>query len=281
MTPVMPVPPEVPEVPWSTRTATPGDYPAFTRLFAELRVPDPIPSPTVFQLMLPNLIVATAGDEVVGYASWRTYGALVHVVNVVSAPERRGQGVGHALMAGIRERVIAAHATRWYLNVKRDNAAAMALYERHGMTIEGPAWALEYRWSLRENLPHSPPARVVTPNLNEVDEGDAEDKIGALGIVPDHLAAMAARGRIVLGLETDTLVACTAFDPHYPGAYPFAMRSPAHARALLDAIYPHRDPTHGDLVRIALDHDEALANLLLDHGATLSFALWRMQGSLL
>lgn len=255
----------------SIRTATADDYGAFVVLFAELGVPDPTPTLAAFEGMLPDLIVASIGDEVVGYASWRSYGTLVHVVNVVSAATRRGQGVGHALMVALRERVIAAGATRWYLNVKRDNVAAIRLYERHGMTIEGPAWALEYRWSLRESLPASPPSVVVTPSF----EGAA-----TLRVVPTHLAALAARGRLVVGLEREGLAACAAFDPRYPGAYPFATRAPEYARALLDALFPHRDPAHGDLVRIALDHDEALVRLLLDHGATLSFALWRMHAAL-
>ncbi len=255
----------------STRTAEPTDYAHFVALFAELGVPDPTPPPAAFEAMLPDLIVATSGDEVVGYASWRTYGSLAHIVNVVTAPARRGHGVGHTLMAALAARVVAGGATRWYLNVKRDNVAAIRLYERHGLTLEGPAWALEYQWSLRDTLPLSPPSRVVTPSV---------DAVLPLGVVPAHLAAMAARGRVILGLERDELVACAAFDPRYPGVYPFAARAPEYARALLDALFAHRDPRHGDLIRIALDHDEALAQLLIDHGATLTFALWRMHGAL-
>lgn len=256
---------------YTTRPAAPTDYAPFIALFGELGVPDPIPTLPAFEALLPQVIVATDASGVVGYACWRMYGTLAHVVNVVSARALRGRGIGHALMHALREAVVGEGATRWYLNVKQDNVAAIHLYEAHGLAFDGDAWTLEAGWSMRERLPPSPPAEVVTPSLDEV---------AAIGLVPDQLAVLVQRGRILIGLAQDRLVACAAFDPRFPGAYPFAAREPAYARALLDALYPHREPRHSDLVRVSIDHDEALVNLLLGAGATLTFKLWRMHGAL-
>src|SRR5262245_39336684 len=115
-------------------TLRPGraaDYPLFASLFVELGVPEPPPPAVRFEtVMLPRVLIATDGDEGIGYAFWQVYGELAHVVNVVVAPAARCRGVGRAIMEGVRSACQREGGTRWYLNVKQDNRPAIALYRR-------------------------------------------------------------------------------------------------------------------------------------------------------
>jgi len=263
---------------FTTRVATPADHAAFVRLFAELAVPDPVPDAAAFAAMLPRLVVATRADgggDVVGYASWRLYGDLAHVVNVVTAPSARGRRVGQALMDAVRAGVQAEGARRWYLNVKVDNTPAIRLYTRCGFVVVTSVWAIEGTWSMRSALPTPP---FGTRADAEVDAAE----LLALGLLPAQIGFLRERGRVALGLRdaAGVLVAFAALDPGFPGAYPFAARAPSYARALLDALAPHADPGHGDLMRLALEGDRALADALVAAGARLLFPLVRMQAEL-
>src|ERR1700690_2886530 len=114
----------------SVRDASVEDYEVFALLFRELKIPDPVPTPAQFEArMLSSTIVAKNGARPVGYAHWRFYGATAHIVHVVVAPEPRGRGVGGALMKDLQGRARARESTRWYLNVKADNAPAIRLFE--------------------------------------------------------------------------------------------------------------------------------------------------------
>lgn len=260
---------------FATRVALPADHPSLVALFAELGVPDPVPDRAAFEAMLPRLVVATDGSRVVGYASWRIYDDVAHVVNVVTAPDMRGKGVGQTLMDAVRVGARRDGARDWYLNVKIDNAAAIRLYERCGLSAGNPAWAIEGAWSIRANLP--------APNFaTRVDDRAEAHELKALGLLPAMITALGARGRVLVGLRDPdgTLVAFAAFDPLYPGAYPFVARDVGLARALLDALYPHRDARHGELVRVALESDRRLADALVAAGGRLLFALVRMHGPL-
>lgn len=271
------------------RPAVPGDYATFVRLFAELAVPDPVPSPTAFEAMQPGLLMYQADDgAVVAYTLHYMYGRLAHLGHIVVAPEARGHGVGAAVMSEVAAVVRAAGATCWFLNVKQDNVAALRVYERAGMRREHPAWALDFAWSRVARLPE--PAPVRTSRLVATPLTAADDAVAATLTkqAPERLALMRERGRVMLALREpsrddrvaagETLVACAAFDPKYPGIYPIAVARPGLERPLLEALRAHADPAHGDLVRITLDADEALVDRLVAAGAKVSFALWRLVG---
>lgn len=260
---------------FTTRPATASDYASFEALFGELGVPDPTPSATAFEAMLPRVVVAEHEGRVVGYAIWRIYGGLAHIVNVVAAPDVRGRGVGRALMDALRDGIRADGVRRWYLNVKRDNVPAIALYRAFGFEDAGPVWATEGTWSMVARLP----APTIT---TRVDTRAEPDELVALGLYPDQIAFLRERGRLIRGLRDDdgALVAFAVFDPHYPGAYPFAARDVPLARALLEALAPHADPAQGDLVRVAVESDHALAEALVAVGAKFLFPLERMHGDI-
>ena len=79
----------------TVRDATPADYPTYVRLFPALAVPDPVLTSEAFEAeMLPPVVVVEDGANAVGYASFRVYGTLAHVVHVVVDASARGGGAG-------------------------------------------------------------------------------------------------------------------------------------------------------------------------------------------
>jgi GNAT superfamily N-acetyltransferase len=262
--------------PLSTRLATIDDYPSFARLFPELAVPDPTPSLESFgKHWLPRVVIASdAANTVVGYSFWNLFGDTFHVSNVVTAPEARRRGVGRVLLDDLRQRAREAGAVRWYLNVKQDNAVAIRLYERCGFAIDREGWTLTVPWEATASLPHAPYARAVAA----IPDDDARI---AQFLAVDHARVARARSRqgaVLTMLEDSTgVVGFGAFDPSFPGVHPIALAHPDLARALLESFRPQ---ARHDYVRVMIDGDRALADLLRDGGATLNFALFRMGASL-
>ncbi|SHM12476.1 GNAT family N-acetyltransferase [Vreelandella subglaciescola] len=63
------------------------------------------------------------------------FDAEIQAVGVL--PERRGQGVGDALMRAAQRMAERFHSERLLLEVRAGNAAAIALYQRHGFSVDG------------------------------------------------------------------------------------------------------------------------------------------------
>ena len=118
------------------RAAVAGDYDAFVRLWRELEVGAPSPPAVAHwtQQMMPwTLFLATDRGEVVAYALVFPHGARGDVRQIAVDPAWRRRGIGRRLMAEVAERLRAAGCSEWRLEVRHDNAAALALYERAGM----------------------------------------------------------------------------------------------------------------------------------------------------
>jgi ribosomal protein S18 acetylase RimI-like enzyme len=85
--------------------------------------------------------VAVDDGRVVGWCDVnpKTHETLRHsgVLGMGVAASHRGQGVGSALLRATLEAASARGITRVELVVRADNAAAIALYERHGFELEG------------------------------------------------------------------------------------------------------------------------------------------------
>lgn len=75
---------------------------------------------------------ATASAEISGYAGVDLGGEVADVMTIAVAPDRRGQGHGHRLLAWLVATAAASGAAHLMLEVRADNAAALALYERCG-----------------------------------------------------------------------------------------------------------------------------------------------------
>jgi len=258
---------------FTTRPATASDHGTFARLFPELKVPDPVPTAEHFAAtMLPRVLILCDGTEPIGYTFWNLYGTTAHVVHVAVDPRARGRGAGRALMDALRKTLVGC--TRWYLNVKRDNAPALALYTRCGFTIEHESWAMRLTWAQIANLPTDASAVAATAT-----PPDDEAIAGRFTLDRERIAMLRNKPATVLmtlreGAST-TLVAFAAFDPTFPGFYPFRVTRPTLARPLFEACRPHADQRF-NYVNINVEADPALRDTLTTAGATLHFALVQM-----
>lgn len=255
------------------RTAREADYEAYTRLFAELEVPDPVPGRARYLASIaPQLRLACRDGEVVGFASWRAYGSLVHVVQLAVDRAVRGQRIGERLLRHVGDEARAAGCTRWYLNVKRDNAPALRLYERVGFRFEHESVALTIAW---RRLPPRPVRSALA------DAADDPAIAAQLGIPVERIAMFRARAAKLLVIEDPAGARCgfAAFDPSYPGAAIFRTTHPEHAAALLEAMRAHALPDR-DFVHVTVEGDRPLADAVLALGGELVFELHRLSAPL-
>lgn len=82
-------------------------------------------------------LLAVAGDEPIGFLLGRIAGGEAEILSIgVPAARRRG-GAGGLLLRAALARAVAAGAARVFLEVAEDNAAARALYLRHGFAQVG------------------------------------------------------------------------------------------------------------------------------------------------
>jgi ribosomal protein S18 acetylase RimI-like enzyme len=259
------------------RAARAEDYEAFTRLFAELQIPDPVPALHRFaEVIVPDMSVACGADgAVIGFVAWRKYGAIAHVSQIVVAPGSRGQRVGELLLEHARAAARAAGCSRWYLNVKRDNAPALRLYERVGFRFELETVSMKLQWA---NVP------LVDVRERLIDDRADEDAhIAELFTIPAaRVAHFRGRGTfrlVTLRDDDDAILAFAAFSPSHPGAATFCARRPDLAIPLLGAMRRHADPQF-DFVRVTVEGDMPLVDAVLDLGAERSFEILRLGAAL-
>lgn len=80
-----------------------------------------------------DYVTAVGADgSVRGYAGINHAGEVADVMTLAVAPAAQGQGLGGILLRALVERATARGATAILLEVRADNAAARALYDRHG-----------------------------------------------------------------------------------------------------------------------------------------------------
>jgi len=259
----------------ATRAATAADYPAYVRLFGQLGTPDPLPAAEYFAAeIVPRMLVA-GEPEVVGYAMWRSYGATAHVVHLAVDEGARRRGVGRVLMDCVRAAAIAGGCMRWYLNVKRDNAPAIRLYEACGMRTESESWAIRITWDAA--------GRLARGGAAPAEVGPADDAAIAarFGLDAARVAQFRTRPRYLAVAIRDgaELAGYAAFDPTFPGAAPFCVVRPELAGDLLAACRAHAR-SDLDFIRLAIEGDRALAERLLTAGAELTFEILRLSGTL-
>jgi len=257
----------------AVRPGTPADHDAYLRLFAELGVPDPPPSADAFaQRIAPTLRVACDSEDVVGYATWRAYGATAHVMQLVVRSSLRGRRIGELLLERVRGEAREAGCERWYLNVKRGNAPAIKLYTRCGFTHELDSW------SMKIDRARVPPIGEPQPLLRLDEDAEAAARFG---MPVERLASFRARGnyKLVALREGGEVVGLAAFDPGFPGAAAFCATRPELARALLDAVRHHADPSF-DFVRVTVEGDRALADAVVALGGAIDLELVRLAAPL-
>ena len=83
------------------------------------------------------LLVAEHDGTVVGHAVLMVLADEGHVASVAVHPDRQGQGVGRALVAGLCRAGIEAGCQALTLEVRVSNESALALYRRFGFAPAG------------------------------------------------------------------------------------------------------------------------------------------------
>lgn len=86
---------------------------------------------------LTRCLAAERGAEVVGYAIVQRVGPEAELLNVAVHPSHRRQGLGDALLAEVLRAFDAVTGVTVFLEVRASNAAAEALYRRHGFRPVG------------------------------------------------------------------------------------------------------------------------------------------------
>ena len=267
----------------TTRAATPGDYNRFLAFFAELGLrDDPVPDRAKWEAeWLPFTFFLEQEGTPVGYAVVHVLGGLGYVFHLVTDPAHRRLGVGGALMENVAARLRAAGCTHWSLNVKVDNAPALRLYERCGMTVAYRSVVMSIDWAHVAGLPRDGgdvAVRAVDP---------AEDALleAAFQFPAGRFAQLRrSQGRVLLRLVDqahpgDLRVGVACFDPAFPAAFAFRAARPSLAAPLLHGIRAHARPDDVR-VRIVVESDDALVAALSAAGAEVKLILLHMVGDL-
>jgi ribosomal protein S18 acetylase RimI-like enzyme len=259
------------------RDAAASDYDDFVRLFAELKVSDPVPTQERFASEIaPHTVYCIESGQRLAYAFWKKYGNAAHVVHLAVASGHRGRGVGRAVMSEVATRASAAGCATWYLNVKKDNVVAIALYQRCGMRMAFESVLVELPWANLPRLPAGSAARAFDVDVTS-DRLVEETFALPTGVVASRRAVPECA--LIAMREQERVVGFAAFDPAFPGASPFRVASPQHALPLLEAVRPRARREHA-FVRLSIENDAELAATLRAAGAIIVHELARMTGNL-
>jgi len=258
------------------RPATAADHPTFVRLFPELEVDEtPWGSARFSAEMVATTLIAEDGDDrAIGYAYFKLIGESAHVSQIVVAPDARRRGVGLAFFEAIASRALREGCKTWRLNVKRDNTAAISLYERVGMMPAFESVALRMDWSAVGTGDEGVITRLVEPS-------DDERVERAMSLLSQQLTAMrAVGGRVLLLAEGyGEVLGVAVFDPRFPGASPFRAARPEVALALLRALRPSAR-SEDTFLNVTLEAQPAIAQTLIAMGARVRFEMLHMSGPL-
>jgi len=254
----------------SLRPATEADFELYQRLLPELQVDDPPPERASWAKRALNTLVATREGQEVGLLSWQFLEGAGYVRQLIVDPNARRLGVGRALMNEVRRRLVAAGATRWALNVKPHNTAAIALYESLGFRRQYGSASYWLQWA------HLPPPRPGEPEARRI-EPDEEKSLEALfSLLPGQLATARADHRVLLTVKAEALA---VFTPSFPGAFPFKTKSVELAVPLLRGM--HRDALPGaTFTGVVVEDDAALGAHLISLGGERRMVFDHYEGAL-
>lgn len=126
---------------WLIAPATDADLDGLTALEAAA-FPHPWSRGLVSdELAHPHAILLTAraaaARELVAYAAFRVVAGEGELLRIATDPAARGRGAARALLDAGLERLAAVGCSRCHLEVRADNDAAIALYQRRGFARRG------------------------------------------------------------------------------------------------------------------------------------------------
>ncbi|MCY1066706.1 GNAT family N-acetyltransferase [Nannocystis sp. RBIL2] len=250
------------------RPAAHDDYATFVRLFPELDTGDPIPSPAHWAAeIVPGTWLFEQDGEAVGYLFFERLDGVGYIRHVVVAPERRGQGIGVAMLRAAAAELRAVGCATWCLNVKPGNLPAVGLYQRLGMREAYRSTALRFAWAQSDALPaceRSLETRAIEP----ADDAAIE---AAFSLPRGQLAGGRAAGRVLLRLvdpaePSAVHLGFASFNPDFPGAFPFRVADPEFAAPLLAGLRPHARADKPDMGIVA-EADPGLTARMVAVGA--------------
>jgi len=120
---------------FSIRTATVGDLDALLALERAAFTTDHL-SPRQYRQHLHStsatVLAAADADGLLGKAVvfYRTGSDIARLYSIAVTERARGRGVAKALLAAVETAAVRQHCSRLRLEVRKDNAAAIGLYER-------------------------------------------------------------------------------------------------------------------------------------------------------
>ncbi len=267
---------ETAAAPFGVRRALESDYAAFAALFPELKVNDAVPGRNLWEAEIaPFAWVAAAGDDVVGYCYCQEYDDTGYVRNLVVAARARRRGAGRALMQTTAAHLRQQGRQLWCLNVRADNEAALALYERMGLRVQYASVSLRLPWPALEAIPDG---QAVVRRLPPARDAALESRFR----MPRGQLAF-ARGLDRLLFEavvaSEEPAGLAVFDPKFPGAFPFRVVDLGALAPLLRTIRSHARPDD-PFVRLVAEDDPRLVELLVGAGAEVLDEMLHLQGPL-
>ena len=270
-------PASCPSMKVTVRPASAEDRLLYVRLLPELGVDDPPPDEERWARELqPWTLVAERGGEAVGVCTWVRLEGSGHVRTLIVDPHERRTGAGRALLGVVAEKLRAAGCTSWALNVKPENVAAVTLYSSLGFKRAYGSVAMRFEWATVERLPAGPAvqARPVTPH-----DDPALERLFSLPA--GQVQGLRASQRVLLTLvdEAGRVAALSAYNPNYPGAFPFRVGDPLMARALLQTMRPYALPG-AEWTGLVVENDDGLVALLRAHGASVRMNIDHYVGAL-
>ena len=236
---------------------------------------DRVPSEASWQeRFVPRTLVAEREGVPAGYCFAETFAEDGYIRHLVVDPRSRGAGIGRALLERVRDTMREAGCTGWRLNVKPDNAPAVALYRALGMTVSHACASLRFGWSLLEALPRPTGAlRLVEPDAPMIDALERH-----FDLPSGQLAEAEQRSTTHLrAVVADRPLGVASFDTSFPGAFPFRVESIDAALTLLHGLRPLATELQ---MGIVVEDMEALEGSLLDAGARVAFRFVHMRGPL-
>jgi ribosomal protein S18 acetylase RimI-like enzyme len=262
------------------RPATPEDYALFARFFPELGAEDPTPRTEWWNKLCGEAIFLEEDGVAVGYAWAFALGEDGYVNHVVIDAAARGRGVGRALMEAVARRLRAAGCVRWSLFVKEDNATAIALYRRCGLAVKFESEMILLAWDAVASLPYD--ASVTVRPLDVAEDGETERAFGLPVGRFERSRCMPGRRSFAVAHCDETIVGVLVFDVATTSTQMLHARTPAVARALLEAVRParRRSDTSDTDVRLFIDADPILWTAAKAAGGRLMLRMLRMEGSL-
>jgi hypothetical protein len=208
-------------------------------------------------------------------------GDTVYVRNLVVDRAHRRRGHGRALLLAMLDEGRAAGASRGFLYVEPHNTSAIELYLAHGFERRSTAAVLRVRFDAAPGWADAGERHALPLDAASLDEAMAERQ---LGLLTGQIKLLRDQGRaLFVAFDREELVGFAAFDPRFPGAFPFRARDLGASRVLVEALHERARPEdfpddwrrHG--VQIVIEGNEALADALRAHGAELALRTLAME----